>query len=263
LSGLRETLIATAVALPALFTVFWLISIPLRDVSIVDVAWGVAIALAGWIAFGVGGGDPDRALVMLVLVTLWGGRLAIYIGSRKLRDPGEDSRYTAMRERNAHGFVFVSLGRVFLLQAVLAWVIALTLIGSGTYRGELGWLDLVGVAWWVVGMVFEAGGDAQLARFKNDPNNKGKVMQSGLWRYTRHPNYFGEFCVWWGFFCLALSAGAWWTVVSPLIVTALVTRVSGAAHLEKSTMGKRPGYKEYVERTSGFFPRPPKKLPRP
>jgi steroid 5-alpha reductase family enzyme len=196
---------------------------------------------------------------MVVLVTLWGARLAGYIGLRKLRHPGEDSRYAAMRKRS-HGnsFVWVSLGKVFLLQAVLAWVIGLVLVGAGTYEGGLGWLDGVGVVLWLVGIVFEAGGDAQLARFKRDPANRGKVMRTGLWRYTRHPNYFGEFCIWWGFYGLALSAGAWWTIVSPLIVTALVTKVSGAAHLEKSTMGERPGYKEYVERTSGFFPRPPK-----
>jgi steroid 5-alpha reductase family enzyme len=258
MTGLQDTLIATAIALPALLVGFWLVSIPLRDVSIVDVAWGVAIALAGWIALGVGGGDPGRALLMVVLVTLWGGRLAGYIGLRKLKHPGEDSRYAAMRKRSGGSFVLVSLGKVFLLQAALAWVIALVLVGSGTYDGELGWLDLVGVALWVAGMIFEAGGDAQLARFKGDPANKGKVMQTGLWRYTRHPNYFGEFCIWWGFYALALSAGAWWTVIAPLIVTALVTKVSGAAHLEKSTMGERPGYREYVERTSGFFPRPPK-----
>lgn len=258
MTGLQDTLIVTAIALPALLTVFWLVSIPLRDVSIVDVAWGVAIALAGWIAFGVGGGDPDRGLLMVVLVTLWGARLAGYIGLRKLRHPGEDSRYAAMRKRSPGGFVWISLGKVFLLQAVLAWVIGLVLVGSGTYDGALGWLDAVGVLLWMTGMIFEAGGDAQLARFKRDPANKGKVMKTGLWRYTRHPNYFGEFCVWWGFYALALSAGAWWAIVSPLIVTALVTKVSGAAHLEKSTMGERPGYREYVERTSGFFPRPPK-----
>jgi steroid 5-alpha reductase family enzyme len=259
MTGLEGTLVATAVALPALLIVVWLISIPLKDVSIVDVAWGVAIALSGWIAFAVGGGNPDRSLLMVVLVTLWGGRLAGYIASRKLRHGGEDSRYAAMRERSGGSFIWVSLGKVFLLQAALAWVIGLVLVGSGTYHGELGWLDLAGVVLWVTGIYFEAGGDAQLARFKRDPVNKGKVMNQGLWRYTRHPNYFGEFCIWWGFYALALSAGAWWTIVAPLIVTALVTKVSGAAHLERSTMGERPGYREYVERTSAFFPRPPRK----
>ena len=160
MSGLQDTLIATAVALPALLIIFWLVSIPMRDVSIVDVAWGVAIALAGWIAFGVGGGDDGRALLMVVLVTLWGGRLAGYIGLRKRRHRGEDSRYTAMRERSGGSFVRVSLGKVFLLQAALAWVIALALVGSATYDGELGWLDLAGVALWLVGICFEAGGDA-------------------------------------------------------------------------------------------------------
>lgn len=259
MSGLRDTLIASAVALPALLTVVWLASIALRDVSIVDVAWGVAIALCGWIAFGVGGGDAGRSLLMVVLVTVWAVRLAGHIGLRKLRHPGEDSRYAAMRQRRSGSFVLVSLFKVFLLQAGLAWVIALALVGSGTYHGALGWLDVVGVALWLVGIVFEAGGDAQLARFKGDPTHRGEVMQSGLWRYTRHPNYFGEFCVWWGFYLLALSAGAWWTVIAPLIVTGLVTKVSGVAHLEKSTMRERPGYREYARRTSAFFPWPPKR----
>ena len=260
MSGLSDTLIATAVALPALLFAGWLVSIPLRDVSIVDVLWGLAIALGGWVAFVVGDGDEARSALMVVLVTIWAARLVVYIGLRKLRHPGEDSRYAAMRTRHEGRFLWVSLGLVFGLQAALAWVICLVLVGSATYFGALGWLDAVGVVLFVIGMVFEAGGDLQLQRFKADPDNKGQVMTSGLWRYTRHPNYFGEFCVWWGLYCLALSAGAWWTIIAPLVVTALVTKVSGAAHLEKTTMGRRPGYADYVKRTSGFFPRPPKGL---
>lgn len=258
MSGLCDALIATGAALPALLFAGWLISIPIKDVSIVDVLWGPAIGLAGWLAFAIGDGDEGRSLLMVVLVTIWALRLAVHIGARKVRHPGEDSRYAAMRKRHEGRFVLVSLGLVFGLQAALAWVIGLVLVGSATYLGALHWLDAVGVLLFVVGMVFEAGGDYQLQRFKADPANKGKVMTTGLWRYTRHPNYFGEFCVWWGFYCLALAAGAWWTIVAPLVVTALVTKVSGAAHLEKSTMGERPGYADYVKRTSGFFPRPPK-----
>lgn len=258
MSGLDDTLIATAVVIAALLLAGWLLSIPLRDVSIVDVLWGVAIGLGGWVAFAVGDGDQGRSVLMVILVTIWALRLVLHIGARKLRHPGEDSRYAAMRKRHGGRFVWVSLGLVFGLQAALAWVIALVLVGSGTYLGALGWLDAVGVALFAIGMVFEAGGDLQLQRFKADPANKGKVMTTGLWRYTRHPNYFGEFAIWWGFYCVALSAGAWWTIVAPLVVTALVTKVSGAAHLERSTMGERPGYADYVKRTSVFFPLPPK-----
>ena len=241
----------------ALLVLTWLVSIALRDVSIVDIAWGLGFVVVAWIAFASGNGHGARRTLLAVLVTVWGLRLAGYIGRRKLRHPGEDPRYGEWRKKWGDRFWLVSLGNVFLLQAALVWVVSLPLQGASSRGGGLGVLDWLGVALWCVGLFFEGVGDAQMARFKADKSNKGTVMDRGLWRYTRHPNYFGDFCVWWGIGLIALSSGAWWSLIGPAVVTLLLTRVSGKDHLERS-MSQRPGYAEYVERTSGFVPRPPR-----
>ena len=229
----------------------------LRDVSIVDVAWGLGFVVIAWVAFFSGDGDAGRRTLLAILVTVWGLRLAGYIGVRKLRHPGEDPRYGAWREKWGDRFWIVSLANVFLLQAVLVWIVSLPVQGASARDAGLGWLDWVGVALWAVGLFFEGVGDAQMARFKADPSNRGKVMDRGLWRLTRHPNYFGDFCVWWGIGLIALSSGAWWSLIGP-------RRRHPAAH---PRVGQGPpgaldvpaqGYAEYIERTSGFFPRPPR-----
>lgn len=239
----------TAATVLALFVATYALSRPLQDVSIVDIAWGLAFVDIAWVAALSADGDGTRTALAVTLASIWGLRLAIHIGIRKAQHPGEDPRYAHMTNR------FV---KVFLLQAALSWVISLPLQAAAAADDPtVGPLAYVGVALWLIGLVFEAGGDYQLARFKADPANKGKVMDRGLWRYTRHPNYFGDFAVWWGLFAIAADGGAWWTVVSPLIMTVLLTRVSGKDLLEKS-MSRRPGYAEYVERTSGFIPLPPR-----
>jgi steroid 5-alpha reductase family enzyme len=257
MSGVGTTIAWSAAALLVFMVANWVLSLRLRDVSIVDVSWGLGFVIAGWIAFATGDGSGTRPVLAAVLVSVWGLRLAGYIGLRKLRNPGEDPRYTAVRERYGDRFWIVSLYWVFLAQGALVLVVSLPLQATANCGDPLGVLDYLGVALWAVGLFFEAVGDAQLARFKADPRNKGTVMDRGLWRYTRHPNYFGDFCVWWGLYLLALSAGAWWALPAPLVMTILLTRVSGKDHLEKS-MSKRPGYAEYVERTSGFVPLPPR-----
>jgi steroid 5-alpha reductase family enzyme len=257
MSGVGTTIAWSAAALLVFMVANWVLSLRLRDVSIVDVSWGLGFVIAGWIAFSTGDGSGTRPVLAAVLVSVWGLRLAGYIGLRKLRNPGEDPRYTAVRERYGDRFWIVSLYWVFLAQGALVLVVSLPLQATANCGDPLGVLDYLGVALWAVGLFFEAVGDAQLARFKADPRNKGTVMDRGLWRYTRHPNYFGDFCVWWGLYLLALSAGAWWALPAPLVMTILLTRVSGKDHLEKS-MSKRPGYAEYVERTSGFVPLPPR-----
>ncbi|MCW2995028.1 MAG: hypothetical protein JWQ18_2523 [Conexibacter sp.] len=257
MDDLVATLALSAGAVLLLLVLTWLVSLRLRDVSIVDVAWGLGFVVVGWVAFASGNGDGGRRLLLAVLVTVWGLRLAGYIGRRKLRHPGEDPRYGEWRKKWGERFWIVSLGNVFLLQAVLVWIVSLPLQGASSRGGGLRWLDFVGVALWAVGVFFEGVGDAQMARFKADAAKRGTVMDRGLWRLTRHPNYFGDFCVWWGIGLIASSAGAWWTLIGPAVVTLLLTRVSGKDHLERS-MSQRPGYEEYVERTSGFFPRPPK-----
>jgi steroid 5-alpha reductase family enzyme len=257
MASLGATMLASAGALVVLMVAGWLLSLPLRDVSIVDVIWGVGFVVVGWVSFLVADGDGTRRLVTALLVTVWGLRLAGYIGRRKLRHPGEDPRYGAWREKWGARFPLVSLVMVFLFQGVLVWIVGLALMGSAASTDGLGVLAFAGIALWAVGLFFEAVGDAQMTAFKADPANKGTVMDRGLWRYTRHPNYFGDACVWWGLYLVALDGGAWWSLVAPLVMTTLLTRVSGKDHLERS-MAKRPGYAEYVERTSGFVPLPPR-----
>ena len=161
-------------------------------------------------------------------------------------------------ERNEPGFAWKSIYLVFGLQAVLAWLISAPIAASIASAAPIDALDAIGAVLTVFGIAFETLADAQLARFKAEPANAGRVMDSGLWRYTRHPNYFGEFCVWWGLYGIALGAGAWWTLFSPLLMTVLLLRVSGVALLEKDIAERRPAYRDYAARTNAFFPGPPR-----
>lgn len=235
----------------------WLVSLPLRDVSIVDIQWSLMFLLAALTYTASQAIAGPRAWLVVALVGLWSIRLAAYIFWRN-RGHGEDFRYQQIRARNQPGFAFKSLYLVFGFQAVLAWVVSLPLLAATGSTTPLGWLDAAGAALWLVGMVFEAGGDWQLARFKRDPANRGKVLDTGLWRYTRHPNYFGDFCVWWGLFLIALSAGGWWSIVGPAVMSLLLLKVSGVALLEKDIGERRPAYREYIRRTNAFFPGPPR-----
>jgi steroid 5-alpha reductase family enzyme len=195
---------------------------------------------------------------VLWLLAIWAARLAWYITVRNV-GKGEDRRYQQIRARNQPGFAWKSLYLVFWLQALLAWLISLPLLGAFASNQPLGPLDYAGVLLWLAGFAFEAVGDWQLGRFKKDPANADQVMNRGLWRFTRHPNYFGEFCIWWGFWLIALSAGAWWTVPGPLVVSWLLLRVSGVVLLEKDIGNRRPLYADYVLKTNAFFPGPPRK----
>ncbi len=251
-------LAAAAGAVTVLMLLVWLLSLRLKDVSIVDPVWGFAYVLVAVVALLVGDGDEGRRILLAVIVGLWGLRLGGYLTFRKLQESGEDYRYVEMRKKHGDRFPLVSLGMVFGLQGVLVLLVSLPVTASATEGDGLGLLAWIGVGLWAVGLFFETVGDAQLAAFKKDPSSKGKVMDRGLWRYTRHPNYFGDFCVWWGIYLVALESGAWWTVVGPLVMTQLLTKTSGKGHLEKTIGTRREGYAEYVERTSGFFPLPPR-----
>jgi steroid 5-alpha reductase family enzyme len=256
---LSDVLLTSAGALLAYVLALWLLSIPLRDVSIVDPGWGAGFVIVAWLAFAIGNGCHGRRLLLAVLVSAWGLRLAGYLIARKLSDPGEDPRYGAMRTRHGDRFALRSLLTVFLLQGALIWIISLPVQRAAPEPDRLGALDALGGVLWAVGVFFEAVGDRQLQRFKAQAANAGRVMDQGLWRYTRHPNYFGDFCVWWGIYLIALSTGdAWWTIASPLIMSTLLIRVSGKKLLEQR-MRRRPDYAEYVARTSGFFPLPPRR----
>ena len=252
-------LLCSAAGAFALLTAIWLLSLVLRDVSIVDPAWGIAFVLVAWIAESTGHGCRGRRLLLAAMVTVWGLRLALHLLVRKLREPGEDRRYARMRAKAGAGFAMRSLPAIFLLQAALVWVVSLPVQAAATQSDRLGALDFAAVAVWAIGFAFETIGDLQLARFKADPASQGQVMDRGLWRYTRHPNYFGDFLLWWGIYLAALGTwGAAWTAVGPVVMSVLLIRVSGKDLLEKDIGRRRPGYEDYVARTSGFVPLPPR-----
>lgn len=232
---------------------FWLVSLARDDVSIVDSLWSLMFLLivAAYQVLADPAG-PRRWLVLL-LVAVWALRLSVYITLRNHGQP-EDARYQAIRRNNEPQFRFKSLYIVFGLQAVLAGIISMPLLVASSGQSPLGWLDGLGVALWLAGMFFEVVGDRQLARFRYDPQNRGKVLNTGLWRYTRHPNYFGEFTLWWGYYCLAVAAGGWWTLLSPLLMSLLLLKVSGVALLEKDIGQRRPQYADYIRQTNAFFP---------
>lgn len=251
----------------------WLVSVVRHNVAIVDGMWSLFFLTAA-ISYAVVSAGADasapaptnfqimwtwgpRTVLVLLLVLIWATRLSVYITARNWGH-GEDRRYVAIRKRNDPGFAFKSLYLVFLLQALLAWIISLPVLGAILSPGpqSLGLLDVAGIALWAVGLFFEAVGDWQLSRFKSAAANRGKVMDRGLWRYTRHPNYFGDFCVWWGFFLIALAGGAWWSALGPLVMSTLLMRVSGVTLLEKDIGKRRADYADYIRCTNAFFPGP-------
>lgn len=260
---LAPVLLSSAGAIVVLMVTTWLVSLLMKDASIVDIIWGFGFVVVALTAAVVGEGFADRRFVLLALVAVWGLRLSGYLAWRNLGH-GEDYRYVAMRKKFGDRFWWVSLFQVFLLQGVLMWVVSLPVQLSATAAepDAFGPLAFLGVAVWTVGLLFETIGDAQLASFKAKPHNKGRVMDQGLWRYTRHPNYFGDFCVWWGIFLIAAeTVPGRFGIIGPIVMSFLLIRVSGVAMLEKTIGKRRLGYADYIERTSAFFPRPPKQLP--
>ena len=243
----------------AFATVMWVASVIRTDASLVDRVWGVFFIVIAWTANLVG--DPStRSLLVAILVTIWGLRLSIYLTWRNW-GAGEDPRYVAMRERSDGNFAVRSLFRVYWLQGVLATLIGIPLVAVATLPGDLGWLDWVAVAVWAVGLYFEAVGDWQLTRFLADDANRGTVMDQGLWRWTRHPNYFGDTVVWVSYGLFSVAAGAWWGLIGSVLMGLLIVKVSGVA-ITDDRMGsegsKRAGYDECVARTNAFFPGPRK-----
>jgi steroid 5-alpha reductase family enzyme len=235
----------------------WVASVILRDAGVADVAWGLAFVAVAWTAYVVGDGDPERSLLVAALVSAWGVRLAAHIAERR---DGEDRRYAAMREKHQN-FALRSLWSVFGTQALIAFVISapIQVAATDSTPTDLGVLAWLGAALCAFGIVFEAVSDFQLRSFTKEPDSSGKVMDRGLWRYSRHPNYFGEVCVWWGIFLIALETGSgWWTAIGPALLTFLLLRVSGVSLTEKTISSRRPGYEDYVRRTSAFVPLPPK-----
>jgi steroid 5-alpha reductase family enzyme len=250
-----SSLALAAVVIAAAMLALWMLSLALEDSSIVDIFWGPGFVLVAWVV-ALQEGWSERGALATGLVTVWGLRLAVHLAVRNI-GKGEDPRYQAMRRARGPAWWWKSLFIVFAFQGVLIWVVSLPLQQAIVRGGALGIVDALAIAVFVAGLYFETVGDWQLVRFKAQPANRGRVMDQGLWRYTRHPNYFGDFLVWWGLYGLALAAGAWWTVVGPLVMSFLLLRVSGVTLLEQG-MKSRPGYEDYVRRTSAFFPRPPR-----
>jgi steroid 5-alpha reductase family enzyme len=253
-------LVAAALAIAVLMLGTWLLSLVLRNASIVDIVWGLGFVVVAWVVRFQGDTETARQWLLVALVTIWGLRLAGYLFWRNHGEP-EDYRYRAMRKRWGDRFPLVSLFTVFALQGVLMWIVSLPVqLGQVPDDPGLGVLAVVGTIVWFVGFAFEAGGDYQLARFKSDPANEGTVMDRGFWRYTRHPNYFGDACAWWGIAIVAAESGLGaWGIIGAVVMTVLLLRVSGVALLEKSLKKRKPEYQDYIDRTSAFFPLPPKK----
>ncbi|HUN92483.1 MAG TPA: DUF1295 domain-containing protein [Burkholderiaceae bacterium] len=256
------------VGIVALGLVAWVASVWRRDASLADRFWPGFMATAACVDASLALPLGARGAWMLALASIWAARLCVFITWRNWGH-GEDRRYAAMRAEHGESFAWQSLYLVFGLQAVLAWIISLPLlIGIGS-AAPLTVLDATGVALAAIGIVIEAIADAQMARFRGDPATRGQVMDRGLWAYSRHPNYFGEACVWWGLALMACAAcPAWspWTLVallSPVLMTWLLLRISGVSLLEKDIADRRPGYREYVARTNAFLPGPRRKAPTP
>jgi len=256
LFDLESGLIALG-AIAGLAVATWLASLKKGDVSIVDGLWPVFIWVGGLVYLCRAPPTP-RGWTAMALLTIWALRLCIHITVRNHGEP-EDRRYRKIRANNQPNFEWKSLYIVFLLQALLAWIVALPLMAN---RGasSLGWLDAIAIALAVSGILFEALADRQLARFKAGNDTGDRVLDTGLWRYSRHPNYFGECCAWWGFGLLGLAAGAWWSLASPILMTVLLLKVSGVTLLEVDIGERRPGYARYVRETSAFVPRRPKRV---
>lgn len=239
-------------------SIAWLVSVVIRNVAFVDSLWSLFFLIAALTFANAAESLSARGILVTALVAIWAIRLSVYITARNWGEP-EDYRYQAIRAKNEPGFAFKSLYIVFGLQGVLAWIVALPLLPAILTPGDIGPIEIVAVVLWLTGFTFEAGGDYQLSRFKSDQSNKGRVLDSGFWRYTRHPNYFGDFCIWWSFYLFAIAAGGWWSIASPLLMSFLLLKVSGVAMLERTITDRRPEYADYIRRTNAFFPGLPRK----
>ncbi len=237
----------------------WLCSLWIRDASVIDIFWGPLFLIVAAIDFAHGSGNDLRKRLMLGLITIWSLRLAAYLAVRNVGQP-EDRRYAAMRERYGRRWRYLSLPIVFLLQPLLAWTVSIPLQASmlNGFNCSLGWLDVLGTLCFLFGVVIETIADQQLRQFHRDGKNRSQVLNRGLWRYSRHPNYFGECLVWWGLGLIGVAASNLWSFIGPVLMTALLLRISGVTLLEETIEDRRPGYREYKQTTNAFFLGPPR-----
>ena len=239
-----------------LVTILWIWSVYLKDVSIIDIFWGLGFVILN-IFYVLNSGDLNsRKILLLVLVSVWGLRLSIYLAYRNI-GKGEDFRYQEFRRKfGPKRYWWLSYFQAFLLQGALMILISITLLGMSftSQLKTLSTLDYIGIGIWLIGFIFEAGGDYQLMRFKKNTNNKGTLLITGFWKYTRHPNYFGDAVVWWSYGIFSISAGAYWQVIGSILMTLLIIKISGVTLLEKSLKQTKTAYSDYVDKTSSFFP---------
>lgn len=256
-----QTYFLAFIVIMSMMIILWVISIPIKNVSIVDLFWGFGFVVACFVYFLKTDGFETRKILLLIMVTIWGLRLSIYLAWRNL-GKGEDFRYQKFRkDYGENRYWWISFFQTFLLQGILMWLISAPLLGAQFYfsSDKLGILDFCGVFIWIVGFVFESVGDIQLAHFKANPSNKGKVLNTGFWHYTRHPNYFGDAAVWCGYGFMSLATGSYIPVLGSILMIALIIKVSGVVLLEKTLKESKPAYQEYIEKTSAFIPWFPKK----
>lgn len=239
-------------------TGLWLISLAIKDASIVDIFWGLGFVIMAWFYASQMSELAPRQLVFLGLISVWGLRLCLYLGWRNI-GKGEDYRYVQMRKAGGKHWWWISLLRVFIMQGVILWIVSSVFVPALLSGDTWTFTDYLGIGLWSIGFFFEAVGDWQLTRFKQHRQSSEEVLDSGLWRYTRHPNYFGDATLWWGYFCFACSyVGGWMYIFSPIFMTFLLLKISGAALLEKDLKKNKPKYAAYIRKTSVFFPLPPK-----
>ena len=256
-----KLILAVALAASVIpFVLLWVVSVRIKDASIVDVYWGPGFVVVCLATLAVGAQTP-AAWVLFGAVALWGLRLGLHIGLRKLGEGEEDGRYQAMRRTWKGNFAWESLKWVFLLQAAMQWIVALPVsIGTAVAGDAHNWLFHIGLIVFLAGLIVEAAADWQLTQFRKRRTSHEDVCDVGLWSWSRHPNYFGETVVWWGLYLAALGAGApWWTFIGPATITFLLLRVSGVTLLERGLKKRKPAYAEYARRTSAFIPWPPKR----
>lgn len=255
---MTQAMALTAATIAVLMVSTWIVSVLLRNAGIVDIVWGFGFSVISIVLAVTLDGNDGRQTLVAVMTCTWGLRLAVHLGKRNIGKP-EDWRYAAMRSRRRN-FALSSLVTVFVVQGLIMFVVSLPVQWANADSSPgVGPIASMGVMLWIVGVLFEAVGDRQLARFKADPANAGLVMDRGLWSLTRHPNYFGDSVVWWGIWLVAAETGSGvFSVVGPVVMTWFLLRVSGVPMLERSMMKRRPGYADYVARTSAFFPRPPR-----
>lgn len=244
-----------------LVTLLWIWSVFIKNVSIVDIFWGLGFVVVNTFYVFMSGELNARKIVILTLVCIWGFRLAIYLAIRNI-GKGEDFRYQEFRQNyGPKRYWWFSYFQTFLLQGILIMIISLPLLGINynNSNGNLEILDYLGIIIWIIGFTFETVGDFQLSNFKRDPKNKGKILHTGLWKYTRHPNYFGDSAVWWAYGIFSIAAGSYWQAIGAVIMTLLILKISGVSLLEKTLKETKPQFKEYIQKTSSFIPWFPKK----